>query len=135
MSQGQGLRCNFCNDCDRTTGWIQRDCADDSAPGTPTNPPPIFPTNENENLTIPLIDSNWQSWQCYTLVYESGGRRTDRGCVARRATDQDTCNSINPHANVVLCDLCDDRNHCNKSSSVLISMSVIVAGILFVLKF
>lgn len=132
VSLQQGLRCNFCEDCDRATGWTQRDCSDDSPPGTPTNPPPIFPTNANENQTSPFVDSNWQSWQCFTVVYESGGRRTSRGCVARRATDDDTCNSI--RANPILCNLCDDRNHCNKSSGVFISMSVIVVGLLLALK-
>lgn len=132
MSHQQGLTCVHCQDCTRGSTWIERDCNDDSPIHEPTTPGPIIPWRGEHNDSFPYVEANWQNWQCFTLVYEINGRQsTQRGCIQRQISDQDTCRSINPAK--IWCDLCSE-NSCNTSERLLVSICMIVASLLLVVK-
>lgn len=130
MSRQQGLTCLFCDDCDRGSQWTNRNCDDDSAPGPPTTPGPIIPWKSDQNAST-FVDPNNQNWQCYTVVFESNNvRNTRRGCTPRHINDDQTCNAISTPGRIVWCSVCSDRNNCNKSSNILISMFLMVSALL-----
>lgn len=149
----QRLSCIFCQDCHGgNSEWISRDCDNEDPVFPPTTPGPIFPmaaqildsndtttttttttTSANPNNTAIFVDPSWQNWQCFSVTYNANGReRVSRGCVPFRGSHQATCDEINQNA--VWCVLCDDRDNCNSSSHIYISMIVLISSLLFLLK-
>lgn len=143
----QRLSCIFCQDCGNSE-WISRDCDNEDPIGPPTTPGPIFPmaaqildsnettttTTVNSNGTATFIDPSWQNWQCYSVTYNANGReRVSRGCIPFHGSHQSTCDQINQNA--LWCSLCDDRDNCNSSSHIYVSMILLLSALLFVVKF
>ena len=133
VSHQQGLTCLHCHDCTRGSPWIERDCNDDSPIGDPTTPGPINPWRGEINDSVAsYVESTRTNWHCYTMVYEIGGRQsTQRGCIQRHTSDQETCRSINSAQ--IWCELCSGNN-CNNSARMLISILMTLAALLIAIK-